>query len=145
MSNTSLYIHCVWVTKYRRAVLYPAFRLLLFDHIKEYAKENGIKIDSLNGVEDHIHLLIHLRSDQQLDKIMQVLKGESSHWINATKALTSSFSWGSGYFAVSVSPVEAIRVRSYIHKQEEYHKNSDFRDESGMFRKIFGYGLDEPG
>ena len=79
MPFIKVYIHFVWSTKNREPFLItPKIRKTLWQHIKENAKEKGIFIDFINGYCDHCHCLVSLGVDQNIQKIMQLIKGESS-------------------------------------------------------------------
>lgn len=64
---------------------------------------------------------------------MQLIKGESSFWINQQKLTKTKFQWQSEYFAVSVSESILDKVRKYIKNQEEHHKKKSFQDEYEKF------------
>lgn len=72
-------------------------------HIRENAREKGIHIDFLNGYLEHVHCLVSLGTDQTLEKIMQLIKGESSFWINKNGLTKTHFAWQDEYFVASVS------------------------------------------
>lgn len=55
----------------------------------------------INGVSDHLHLLIGVRPHQSISDLMQDVKGSSSKWINEKKFLNSKFEWQEGYGAFS--------------------------------------------
>lgn len=72
-----VWIHFVWSTKDREPFLDDEIRLKVFRHIRDNARQKGIHIDFINGYVDHVHCLISLGTDQTLEKIMQLIKGES--------------------------------------------------------------------
>ena len=96
-------IHAVWGTKHREKVLSKEIRQKLFEHIRENAKTKNIFIDTINGYTDHVHCLFSLSTNESVSKTLQLIKGESSYWINQQKLLPSKFVWAEEYFAVSVS------------------------------------------
>ncbi|MBO6792605.1 MAG: transposase [Balneolaceae bacterium] len=77
-----IWLHAIWSTKDRKRVLTKDFRFKLFSHVKTYASLNNINVDIINGVEDHVHCLLRLKSTQNSAEVIKLLKGESSHWIN---------------------------------------------------------------
>lgn len=83
----------------------------------------------INGYSDHCHCLISLGSDQNIQKIVQLLKGESSYWINKHQLTKDKFAWQDEYFAVSVSENKLDVVRNYIKNQEKHHQKNSFADE----------------
>lgn len=130
MSFLKIYIHFVWSTKNRILYLDTLdLRLNVWKHIKENGKEKGIFIDQVNGYSDHCHCLISLRSNQTIQSIAQLIKGESSHWINENNLCPDKFQWQDEYFAVSVSESMLLRVRNYIKNQEQHHTKYTFEKE----------------
>ncbi|OIR05368.1 transposase IS200 like protein [mine drainage metagenome] len=93
MGFTKVWIHLVWATKKRAPVLHKELRTQLFSHIRENAKSKNIHLDFVNGYTDHIHCLISLDAEQTIAKIVQLIKGESSYWINQQKLLLQKFEW----------------------------------------------------
>ena len=85
MSFVKVWIHFVWSTKNRQPFMSDEIRPKVFRHIRENAQSKGIYLDFINGYTDHVHCLISLGVDQTLEKIMQLIKGESSFWINKNR------------------------------------------------------------
>lgn len=135
MSFVKVWIHFVWSTKNREPMLTGSIRNKVFDHIKENGKLKGIYIDSVGGYVDHMHCLISLGAGQEIEEIVQLIKGESSHWINKNKLCRGKFSWQDDYFGVSVGQDTLDKVRKYIANQEEHHKTKSFDDEFKYFLK----------
>lgn len=140
MAFTKLWVHCVWGTKNRTPFL-TKNKWEILNHIKENANTKNIYIDFINGNVEHIHCLISLKSDQSISKVIQMIKGESSYWINKNKLTNQKFEWADEYFAVSVSESQVENVREYIKNQEEHHKKKLFKEEYEEF--IRKYRLDK--
>ena len=134
-----VWIHFVWSTKNREPFLTDKIRKGVFQHIKENAKKKNIYIDFIGGYVDHVHCLISLGTDQEIGKLMQLIKGESSHWINKNNLTQGKFGWQDEYFAVSVSETNVESVRKYIANQDEHHKKKSFNDEFDGFMKRAGF------
>jgi putative transposase len=140
MSWVSMYVHLVFSTKHREPFLNsPELRKKVFKHIKQNAAEKDIWLDCVNGWEDHAHCLISLGREQTLSKVAQLIKGESSFWINKNNLTVNKFVWQGDYWAagVSISHVEA--VRKYIHRQEEHHSRKSFAKEVNEFMGKHGW------
>ena len=134
MPFIKIYIHFVWSTKNRYPFLStPDLRKSMWKHIRENAKKKGIFIDFVNGYQKHCHCLVSLGDDQTLQKIMQLIKGESSHRINEEGLLKEKFEWQDEYFAVSVSESHIDKVRNYIKNQENHHAHKTWEDEYNEF------------
>ena len=132
-----VWLHFVWSTKNRHPYLTDEIRTKVFAHIRENARAKGIYIDFINGWVDHVHRLISLGTDQTIEKIIQLIKGESSFWINKNKLTKTKFEWQDEYFVVSVNEGSLDRVRNYISKQEEHHKNVSFDEEFENFLRKY--------
>ena len=139
MGFVKIWVHLVWTTKYRYPILTQNIRRDIFVHIQENAKNKGIYLDFINGHHEHVHCLISLGSGQNIDKILMLLKGESSYWINKNKLVREKFKWQEEYFAVSVSESAVNRVREYIKNQEEHHKKKSFQQEYNEFMRKYGF------
>lgn len=87
----------------------------------------------VNGYADHCHCLLSLGSNQNIEKIVQLLKGESSYWINKNQLTKEKFFWQDEYFAVSVSESKIDSVRNYIKNQERHHQKKTFMQEYQEF------------
>ncbi|WP_159476869.1 IS200/IS605 family transposase [Chryseobacterium sp. 18068] len=134
MSFIKIYVHIVFSTLNRIPLLNSTeLRVMVWKHIKENASSKGIYLDMINGYSDHCHCLISLGSNQNIEKIMQLIKGESSFWINKNQLTKAKFAWQDEYFAVSVSESMIESVRNYIKNQEIHHKKKSFADEYQEF------------
>jgi REP element-mobilizing transposase RayT len=140
MPFVKVFIHFVWSTKNR----YPFLdskekRELVWKHIYENAKKKDIYIDFIGGYSDHCHCLVSLSLDQNLKEIVQLLKGESSFWINKQQICSSHFQWQNDYFASSVSESLLNKTRKYIKAQEAHHQNVTFGEEYELFLIKHGF------
>ena len=133
------WLHCVWGTKNRAQFLLGDTKFKVIDHIRTNAKAKGVYIDFINGYTEHIHCLLSLSHDQSLSKVMQLIKGESSFWINKNSLMGHKFEWAEEYFAVSVSESHLPRVREYIKNQEEHHRKMSWEDEYDELMKTYGF------
>ena len=139
MPYIRVWIHAVWATKSRHPFLSKDIRQKVFDHIKSNAIKKEIFIDCVNGHADHVHCLISLGGEQTIAKVIQLLKGESSFWINNQNLCREKFAWQDDYFAVSVSESVVDSVRAYIHNQEEHHNKKTFQQEYDEFMEKYGW------
>lgn len=101
--------------------------------INEIAADHEIYLDCINGIEDHVHLLVRLRTDQTVADIVKTIKGSS--WEYFKNDPEKYVTWQDGFAAFSVSPNELKRVRSYIYNQEKHHRDKSFTDEVKEIKK----------
>ena len=130
MPFVKVYIHFVWSTKNRMPLLETKeIRDKVWFHVRENAIKKGIFIDFVNGHSQHCHCLVSLGIDQNISKIMQLIKGESSFWINKAGITKDKFEWQDEYYGVSVSESMIEKVRNYIKNQEIHHRSKSYEDE----------------
>lgn len=133
MAFVNIMVHAVWGTKNRCPYLIKDIRETVHQHIILNARSKQIFIDCINGVADHIHMLLGLNADLSIAKTIQLIKGESSFWINKQRLTLSKFEWADEYYAVSVSESQLQKVREYILVQEAHHLKKTFQQECDEF------------
>ncbi len=142
MSWVRVYIHMVFSTINREPFLNSKeLRKQVFQHIKKNAEEKEIWLDCVNGWQEHAHCLISLGREQTFSKVAQLIKGESSFWINQNKITENKFNWQDDYWVVGVSESHLKSVREYIHNQEEHHTKKSFTDEIDSFMKKYEWSF----
>jgi putative transposase len=141
MSFVKIWVHLVFATKNREPLLIKEFRYDVYKHIIENCKEKEIFLQAINGHTDHIHCLISLGKDQTISKVSQLIKGESSFWINKNHLTERKFSWQDDYFAVSVSESQVDAVVNYIKNQEVHHTKKSFDEEVSEFMTKYGWSI----
>lgn len=140
MSWVRIWVHLVFSTKNRQPYLNSkALRFKVFRHIKQNAKDKEIWLDCVNGYKEHAHCLVGLGKNQTISKVAQLIKGESSFWINKNKLTDYKFMWQDDYWAVSVSESHLQPVRHYIHNQENHHGAQAFSNEMKTFIEKYGW------
>jgi putative transposase len=140
MSYVKVFIHFVWCTKNREQFLGSSkIRKKVWQHIRKNGREKGLHIDFVNGYSDHCHCVVSLGFDQTIKKVMQLIKGESSFWINKNKLTDRKFEWQDEYFAVSVSESMINPLREYLKNQEKHHEQKSFQEEYEEIIKKHGF------
>lgn len=132
-SYSRCWIHLIWGTLDREKVLNKTAAARVSRYLTQYAEKEDIymKINHVNA--DHVHALIDLPTALSIEKLVQLLKGSSSHWINSNDVITGKFAWGRGYGAFSVSHSNVDQVARYIADQEEHHRIRSFAEELKEF------------
>ena len=129
MSAVKILVHLVWTTKNRSPFLVPEIRQDVFNHIKQNAYSKNIDFIEINGYLDHVHCLVNLSHNQSVGKIAQLMKGESSYWVNNNRIINDDvFLWQSEYFAESIGIREKSKISGkkvlifypYIRSTDQY-------------------------
>lgn len=128
MANTytQLHIQAVFAVRNRDCVITHEWQHELYRYITGIVQNNKHKLLIINGMPDHIHLLIGLRPVQSISDLLQDIKGGASAWINQKRFLKTRFSWQEGYGAFSYSKREIPAVIRYIERQQQHHQNETF-------------------
>ena len=145
MANTytQLYIHAVFAVQNRASVIKPDWETELYKYITGIVQNNGHKLLTINGMPDHLHLFFGMNPTQSVSKILQLVKTNSSKWINEKKFINAKFSWQEGFGAFSYSHSQLDNVIHYINNQKEHHQKQNFRDEYLLFLSKFKIDYDE--
>jgi REP element-mobilizing transposase RayT len=128
----------VWSTKNRIKFLNEEIRKTVFNHIIDNAKQKKIYIVQIGGYSDHVHCLISLNSQQSVSQVAQLLKGESSNWINNNKLTSFPFGWQDEYSVFSVNYDNLKELKEYIQNQSLHHLKKTFEEELNDFYKENG-------
>ena len=131
MANTytQIHIHAVFGVQNRQSLVKDSWKDELYQYITGIIQKKSHKLIIINGMPDHIHLLIGFRPIQSLSDLMQEIKVSSSKWINQKKLMTGKFNWQEGYGAFSYSKSQLPEVIKYIENQQKHHKVLSFSEE----------------
>ena len=125
----SLHYHIVFGTKDRMPLIAASWRPKLYEYMGGVIKGLDGVPEKIGGVEDHVHLLVGLKSTHCLADFLRELKKASTSWIHGQTELADKFTWQGGYAAFTVSATSLEAVRDYIAKQEDHHRVRTFREE----------------
>ena len=128
-THHGILLHVVFSTKYRFPCLGEHWRNELFAYIGGTARDHQAMVLASSGSEDHIHLLMKVHPKFAISSTMQLIKANSSRWINEQQKVPAKFSWQRGYGAFSVSESLTEAVTQYIQFQKEHHRRMTFREE----------------
>ncbi|MFP8488710.1 IS200/IS605 family transposase [Gracilimonas sp. Q87] len=118
----SIWVHVIFRTKNNVPYLTWEIRNEVCQFIKTIGNRKGYAIDTVNGVKDHLHVLLRINTTQTVAESVQWIKGASSHYLNEKYKWSDGFKWQEGYGVFSVSLNDIRTVRNYIYNQEKHHK-----------------------
>ena len=116
--------HLVWIPKYRKRVLRGKLVTRLRELLHEACDVNGWEIEELKVMTDHVHILIQIKPNKSVSKVLQILKGGTSRVIREEFPELKEFLWGDslwadGYFAETVGIAQEEMIKRYIQEQRE--------------------------
>jgi len=140
---TQLYIHIVFSVRDRTYLLHGEKKIRVFKYMTGIIKNLGHKPIIINGMADHIHILIGLSPDKTISDLVKEVKRSSTNFINEQRWFPGKFSWQEGYGAFSYGQSQLPTVINYIKNQEKHHQTKDFREEYISLLKKFKTEFDE--
>ena len=134
-----IHLHLVWATKYRKAVLRGEVAHRFRNLTRQICSEMDVEIISGVVAADHVHILISIPPKVAVSKLVQRIKGNTSHKMQREFQAIKRHYWGQrmwarGYFACSTGNVTDEMIQNYIEGHVESEDNfkvvSDFESQS---------------
>lgn len=130
-------IQIVFAVKNREAKILPSFENDLYKYITGIVQTKGQKLLAINGMPDHIHILIGMKPTCNLSDLVREIKKSSTEYINSNRFGNFIFRWQNGFGAFSYSSSHLERVINYVRNQKEHHRNKSFKTEYIDFLEKF--------
>lgn len=139
MANTytQIYLHVIFAVKGRDNLISPTWKEELYKYITGIVTNKNQKLIAINGMPNHVHLLIGLKPDIALSDLIRDVKANSSKFINDKQWVMGKFEWQAGFGGFSYSHSQLDVIINYIRNQEEHHKTKSFREEYLDFLKRY--------
>lgn len=122
-----MHVHLVFVTKYRRAVFTKKILNELRPIFSKVCSDFEATLVEFDGEDDHVHLLVTYPPKMAVSKLVNSLKGVSSHLIrkknhpSIRQKLWEGALWSPSYFAGSCGGAPIAVIRQYIEQQQTPH------------------------
>ncbi|MGE4290146.1 MAG: IS200/IS605 family transposase [Salinivirgaceae bacterium] len=140
---TQIYIHIVFAVQGRENLIASTWKDELFKYIAGIISHKGHKSIIVNGVSDHVHILVGLKPIMALSDLVRDIKNNSSKFINQKRFVKGKFSWQEGYGAFSYAHSQLEQVYNYILNQEQHHHKKSFKEEYHEFLDKFNIKYNE--
>ena len=130
--------HMVWIPKYRKKVMGGEVSEYLKEIFQQIAEEYEFSIDTMEVVEDHVHIFVEVPPRYAPSQVVQIFKSVSGREVfrkfpKLKKQLWAGEFWSDGYFVRSVGDkVTADIIRRYI----EYQTHEENSVQLHMFESI---------
>jgi putative transposase len=129
---TQIYIHIVFAVRNRKSLITPDWEDALHKYLTVSIQSCGQKMIAINGMPDHIHMLIGMKPNCHLSDLIREIKKSSCNWINGNRFSEGHFHWQDGFGAFSHNQSSLDNVVNYIHNQKDHHDKQNLK-----FRKEF--------
>ncbi len=115
----------------------------IYKYISGIIRNKAQKLLQINGMTDHIHIMVSFKPDNSISDLVRDIKSNSSKFINEKKWFIGKFHWQKGFGAFSYSHSQINEVINYIKNQKEHHKKITFKEEYIKLLDLFGIEYDE--
>ena len=123
MSFWRTYYHLVWSTKDRQPMITAQVEPRLYAYLAHKAAEVGAFVYAVNGIADHVHLIVAIPPHVSVSQLVKQLKGASSHDLNQ-QGLDMQFAWQRGYGVLTLGQRQRADAEAYVRAQKEHHGQS---------------------
>jgi REP element-mobilizing transposase RayT len=126
---TQIYIQVVFAVSGRLSLIRDKNKEEIYKYITGIVRNDGHKLIAVNGMSDHIHILLGLKPDMALSDLVRDIKSNSTNFINERRFAQGKFGWQEGYGAFSYGRSQLDTIIRYIQNQETHHSRRSFKDE----------------
>ena len=130
---SQIYVQIVFAVKGRESLISVHWEEELYKYITGIITNKEQKLLAINGMPDHIHILIGMRPSCCLSDLVREIKKASNEFVNQKIMVNQKFAWQEGYGAFSYSHSALGNVVTYIQNQKEHHQKKTFKDEYKAF------------
>ena len=132
MANTytQIYIHLVFAVSGRQSLIAKQHKVEIYKYMTTVIQNQRQKVMAINGMPDHVHLLIGMSPDIALSDLVKDVKVASSSLINDKRWVRGHFNWQRGFGAFSHSRAlrfqpwpDTLRTRSAIMPSAHFAMN----------------------
>ena len=136
-----LLVHIIFSTHRREPHISTQIETRLHAYIGGICRNVGVDAVTIGGFDDHVHMLVLLRTDTNVASLVRDIKANSPRWMHEQGI--RDFRWQGGYAAFSVSESVSPRVIDYINGQRDHHRRVSFMDELRQICRRHNVAIDE--
>ena len=118
---TEAFHHFVWATRRREPFITSAIERELYRCFRHLCEEAHVQVHALNGMPDHVHLVVTLPATLAPSVLMHDIKGASAHLINHLPQANGCLYWQEGYGWLTFAMANLPRIVHYVDHQKEHH------------------------
>jgi len=145
VANTfsQIYIQTVFAVENRQSLITPVIKEDLYKYITGIVTKQDQKLIAINGISDHVHILIGLKPSMALADLVRDIKSDSATFINKRRLVHGRFNRQEGYGAFSYGHSQLNRIIRYIQTQEKHHKKHSFKSKYMTLLRKFDISFDD--
>jgi len=143
LSYTRLFYHVIFRTKCSLPVIPEKSEKDLFAYIWGFIRNKNSQLYRINGMPDHLHLLIDIPPVFAIADFLRDLKTQTHKWMETSGNFPDFTGWAEGYAALSYCIRDREMISDYIKNQKEHHRTEDFATELRRILRENGISFDE--
>jgi putative transposase len=140
MGHWRCFYHVVWATKLRVPIITRKMEEFLYRYIVKYARKCDSYVLAVNGMPDHVHVVIAIPPKHSVSNVIGRIKGASSRLLG--KEFQMEFRWQESFSTYTIGPRGLKAAIEYVERQKEHHLEGTPIPE---LERIFDDGDEPPG
>ena len=124
MPYLQLYYHVVWATKHRKPLITPKIETKTHEFLRAKAIGLGGTVYALNGIVDHIHMVVSVPPKLAVATFVGQVKGVASSKINKLRLTEEPFAWQEEYGAFTFDRKRLQNFVAYVQNQKQHHSQN---------------------
>jgi putative transposase len=140
---SQIYIQIVFAVKGRESLIHSSWEERLYKYITGIVQNKEQKMLAINGMPDHLHLLIGMKPACCLSDLVREVKKSSNDFIKESKFVKGKFQWQEGFGAFSYHRSDLDRMIQYIANQKIHHGKQSFKEEYEDLLREFNIEFEE--
>ncbi len=121
MPYWQLFYHIVWSTKDRLPLLTLEIESVIYGFLRSKAIGLGATLFALNGVADHVHMVVAVPPKIAVAKFIGQVKAVASTKFNKSGQGITLFFWQEEYGVFSFDGKRLPNYIAYVERQKEHH------------------------
>jgi putative transposase len=120
-------LHVTWTTYGRKPLVTPELERAIYRCISAEAEKLGCHVLAINGMPDHVHVVLYLSVTTSISNLLKQMKGASSSLARSLVGTDQFFQWADGYAVFSLSYSHRKNAIAYVERQKQHHATQTTR------------------
>lgn len=121
MPYWQLFYHFIWATKRREPLMTPAVAPEIYGFLRSKAIGLGATVFAVNGVADHVHMVVAIPPRLAVATFIGQVKGVASAKVNKVGLIGTPFYWQEEYGVFSFDAKRLPHFIAYVERQQQHH------------------------
>lgn len=128
-TNSPIYIQIVFAVKDSAYLIDPSWEEKLYKFISGIVTNRNQKLLAINGMPDHLHMLIGMKPSCCVSELVREIKKSSNEYIKEQQFTKFTFQWQEGFGAFYCNHSSLNTMTRYVQNQKQHHEKNSFKEE----------------